>query len=361
MLTSNENNGTHEPTDVRRRNLREDQVPRDNGTSADQINSERFPLNSARAAQPSNDQVPVYVADRQPKSPSPKSVSGLRPRRPVDDAAAPSFHNDEKGRPLSTTGPLAPRVFTSMPPIGESFINTLLQLFVFAAAIAFGVFAIKSVNLAHEANRLAALAVREAQVANQLAMLAACSQADEQNTPGFCGRVLGNEAPVLTSAASALFTGTMLSTLFPGGINGPLITSSISGPAPSDEPAPSIPAATFTSLASSTSFKSTTSTSRVKTPTPVGAAPPSSSSGGVSGDHLLAIIIPIVIIVFLTIFFSWLFYYMRKRHRAGAPGRFNGVDEDKADARQAKESWTQSWWRTYRAWFLESTVTARDG
>ena len=60
------------------------------------------------------------------------------------------------------------------PPIGQFVINTLLQAAAFAAAIAFGVFAIKSVNKADTANYYAAQALEEARIANQIAMIVLC-------------------------------------------------------------------------------------------------------------------------------------------------------------------------------------------
>ena len=61
------------------------------------------------------------------------------------------------------------------PPIGQFVINTLLQAAAFAAAIAFGVFAIKSVNKADTANYYAAQALEEARIANQIAMILLCA------------------------------------------------------------------------------------------------------------------------------------------------------------------------------------------
>ena len=61
------------------------------------------------------------------------------------------------------------------PPIGQFVTNTLLQAAAFAAAIAFGVFAIKSVNRADTANSYAAQALEEARIANQIAMIILCA------------------------------------------------------------------------------------------------------------------------------------------------------------------------------------------
>lgn len=66
------------------------------------------------------------------------------------------------------------RIATLSPPVGQFIINTILQMAGFAAAIAFGVFAVRSVNVGHDANRFAAQALDEAVIANKLAMLALC-------------------------------------------------------------------------------------------------------------------------------------------------------------------------------------------
>lgn len=75
---------------------------------------------------------------------------------------------------------------TLSPPLGQFFINMLLQIAAFAAAIAFGVFAVKSIDIARTANKYsasannyAARALEEARVANQVAMLAVCSQSGD--------------------------------------------------------------------------------------------------------------------------------------------------------------------------------------
>lgn len=75
---------------------------------------------------------------------------------------------------------------TLTPPLGQFFINMILQIAAFAAAIAFGVFAVKSIDIARTANKYsasansyAAQALEEAHVANQIAMLAVCSQSGD--------------------------------------------------------------------------------------------------------------------------------------------------------------------------------------
>ena len=73
-----------------------------------------------------------------------------------------------------------PQRATLSPPLGQFVINTILQTAAFVAAIAFGVFAIKSVHIANTANDYAAKALEEARIANQVAMLAICISADAQ-------------------------------------------------------------------------------------------------------------------------------------------------------------------------------------
>lgn len=90
---------------------------------------------------------------------------------------APKIEGENLNRLLKQT------TATLSPPLGQFFINMILQIAAFAAAIAFGVFAVKSINIARTANEYsasansyAARALEEARVANQVAMLAICSQ-----------------------------------------------------------------------------------------------------------------------------------------------------------------------------------------
>ena len=81
----------------------------------------------------------------------------------------------EKSSVQSTHLPLPQQqVATLSPPAGQFFINTLLQAAGFAAAIAFGIYAVKSVTVGNSANQYADQAVRLAVTANQLAILAVC-------------------------------------------------------------------------------------------------------------------------------------------------------------------------------------------
>lgn len=129
---------------------------------------------------------------------------------PVDRSVQPGASNNISAVASDTTNPAPPeksgsssspraekegelmsRVFrgkkaTLSPPLGQFFINMILQLAAFAAAIAFGVFAVKSIDIARtaneyaaSANRYAAQALGEARVANQVALLAVCSQSGD--------------------------------------------------------------------------------------------------------------------------------------------------------------------------------------
>lgn len=84
----------------------------------------------------------------------------------------------QRGPESRVSGALPPpspqRIATLSPPIGQFVINMILQIAAFAAAIAFGVFAVKSVTVGNDANRFAARALDEAVIANKLAMLAVC-------------------------------------------------------------------------------------------------------------------------------------------------------------------------------------------
>jgi CBS domain containing-hemolysin-like protein len=66
------------------------------------------------------------------------------------------------------------------PPVGQFVIQTLLQIAGFAAAIAFGIYAVRSVNVATLANRYSQESIQQALAANQLALLATCLTAGTQ-------------------------------------------------------------------------------------------------------------------------------------------------------------------------------------
>lgn len=72
---------------------------------------------------------------------------------------------------------------TLYPPLGQFFFNMILQIAMFASAIAFGVKSIDIAKTANEysasANSFSARALEEARVANQLSMLAVCLQAGD--------------------------------------------------------------------------------------------------------------------------------------------------------------------------------------
>lgn len=79
--------------------------------------------------------------------------------------------------------PLKKATATLSPPLGQFFITIILQVATFTSAIAFGVFAVKSIHIARTANEysasansFSAQALEEARIANQVAMLAVCSQ-----------------------------------------------------------------------------------------------------------------------------------------------------------------------------------------
>lgn len=108
-------------------------------------------------------------------NPAPPKKSGLSSSSPTAE---------KEGEKLNYL--LRKKTATLSPPLGQFFINTILQFAAFAVAIAFGVFAVKSIDIARTANEYsasansyAARALEEARVANQVAMLAVCSQSDD--------------------------------------------------------------------------------------------------------------------------------------------------------------------------------------
>ena len=68
---------------------------------------------------------------------------------------------------------------TLTPPLGEFIISSVLQLLALCIAIAFGIFAVKSVTVATQANSYAIQALAEARLANQIALLAICAANDD--------------------------------------------------------------------------------------------------------------------------------------------------------------------------------------
>lgn len=79
-----------------------------------------------------------------------------------------SVHNNGSAQ-QPTSQPPYMTTATLTPPLGQFVVNLLLQLAGIVAAIAFGIFAVESLNVAKQANI-------EAKVANQVAMVALCTQ-----------------------------------------------------------------------------------------------------------------------------------------------------------------------------------------
>jgi hypothetical protein len=70
--------------------------------------------------------------------------------------------------------PPAPFEATLSPPLGQFVINSSLQAAALLAAVAFGVFAIRSVRMAQTANLYAAQALNQSIIANGLALVSIC-------------------------------------------------------------------------------------------------------------------------------------------------------------------------------------------
>jgi hypothetical protein len=79
--------------------------------------------------------------------------------------------SSERGQsPPAIARGLSPMMTATLtPPLGQFVINLLLQLAGIVAAVAFGIFAVESLNVAKQANI-------EARTANQVAMLGICTQ-----------------------------------------------------------------------------------------------------------------------------------------------------------------------------------------
>lgn len=169
----------------------------------------------------------------EPKSRDPSHFKSSRVpierRASVNQISLPTEHENSRS-------PLAQSQWVAKlsPPIGQFIINTVLQISAFIAAIAFGIFAVKSVTVANDANHYAAIAVQQAVTANQLALLAVCLSSANQvshiqkktlsfwlyekkdplmlrtlktnDVVAICSRILGGASSMLPSAASNLFT-----------------------------------------------------------------------------------------------------------------------------------------------------------
>jgi hypothetical protein len=99
-----------------------------------------------------------------------------------------------------------PTVAKLSPPIGQFVINTVLQVAALGAAIAFGVYAVKSVTAAIDSNNYAARAVEQAVTANQLAILTV--YLSSMNQVG--SRVNINFVPAMTLTKILLLRAAML-------------------------------------------------------------------------------------------------------------------------------------------------------
>jgi hypothetical protein len=135
---------------------------------------------TSRDAPPTDNIKLPLPTDSTPKVQGPTSVTD----GPLPMSSTPSSQNKlfpEKQPVVQSNLPPPDRqVSTISPPVGQFIINMLLQVAAFAAAIAFGIFAVKSVMVGNLANGYANQAVRLAVTANQLAMLSLCLSGGNQ-------------------------------------------------------------------------------------------------------------------------------------------------------------------------------------
>ncbi|KAK4938584.1 hypothetical protein LTR10_021015 [Elasticomyces elasticus] len=186
-------------------------------------------------------------------------------------AHAPNISTTNQGPPGTV------QVTRLSPPIGQFIINTLLQILGFGTAIAFGVFAVKSVNVGDTANVYSDQSMQQALIANQLTLLSVClsngNQSQELST--ICAAVLNQAALVLPSAASVLFPG--LSTVTPStttrATETPTTTTTSSSGASGASGVSTIAPTTTTMTASaalSTALTTTTTSTSNATSSPIG-------------------------------------------------------------------------------------------
>ena len=103
---------------------------------------------------------PATPAIHHPNDFSPAQTSSHSPLKLKSHLASPSM--------------LLPSTATLTPPIGQFIVNSTIQIATLAAAVAFGIFAVKSLNVAIGANETAACQLDEARVANQVAFFVLC-------------------------------------------------------------------------------------------------------------------------------------------------------------------------------------------
>ena len=65
------------------------------------------------------------------------------------------------------------------PPLIQFIIGCVFQLLALAVAVSFGIYAVKSVRIANQANGFAIQALEEARLANQIAMLSICASINQ--------------------------------------------------------------------------------------------------------------------------------------------------------------------------------------
>ena len=87
--------------------------------------------------------------------------------------------------PVRAGGTLAQGGIRLTPPPGKFLIEIVFELVGLVAAIAFGVFAVKSVTVADQANEYSRQAILQALTSNQLTLLALCMSSGNQVSSGF--------------------------------------------------------------------------------------------------------------------------------------------------------------------------------
>ena len=108
----------------------------------------------------------------------------------VSSSKIPSLSKGQNLRINPEVHQLRTEVARLTPPVGQFIISTVLNVLGFAAAIAFGVFAVRSVSLAiasnnaaSRANDLASVANDQSIVANRVALISYCSSTKDVGHP----------------------------------------------------------------------------------------------------------------------------------------------------------------------------------
>ncbi|MCJ1237011.1 hypothetical protein MMC14_004995 [Varicellaria rhodocarpa] len=249
----------------------------------------------------------------------------------VSSSKIPSLSKGQNLRINPEVHQLRTEVARLTPPVGQFIISTVLNVLGFAAAIAFGVFAVRSVSLAiasnnaaSRANDLASVANDQSIVANRVALISYCSSTKDDSEA--CIQIMQNVASILPSVVTML------------------------GFAPATSATTGI-SATSSTVAASSPPSSSTSTS----PTATSSPPMNSISTGSLVGTILGGIIGAIVLIFL----AYVYCFRRRRAKRSIYAAAESVLPEVATAdeeRRERNAFKESMGLRFRRFFLDSTV-----